>query len=117
MPTNRTPIDRGARMPVTPRALEAFGHLKRLARKCTCLPYGDPNYERCDACRLWLQWHRVLSHEVRAKIWEFPCVVEPDDDGDGDAGNGSYNPGAFWARRARDRYRVLDAALRAAASG
>jgi hypothetical protein len=112
MPTNRTPIDRGLHVPITPAALEAFWNMKRLARACTC--DLDPACEKCDACREWSEWHHLLRSEVRARIWEFPCVIEPEDDVDDHAGNGSEKPGAVWARLARERYRILDAALRAA---
>jgi hypothetical protein len=97
-------------MPVTPLALKAFARMRQLARECTC----DPTSERCGACREWQEWHRTLRTETKAKIWEYPCVIEPDDDNDDHKGNGRDNPAAVWERRARQRWRILDAALRAA---
>src|SRR5262249_55826982 len=115
MPTNRTPIARNPLVPITPRALEAFGHMKRLARMCTCPPPRYPDYvEDCDACQQWWEWHSVLREEVKAPPWEWPVVVEPDDDDDD--GNDSDDPHFAWRRVVRQRYRILDAALRASKS-
>ena len=103
-------------MPITRRALEAFGHMKRLEYECTCPPRDPANYtfERCTACEKWWEWHLVLSDETQCKPWEFPCVIEPsDNDHDSD---GHDDPATKWERRARQRYRILDEALHATAA-
>jgi hypothetical protein len=90
MSTNRTPVNRDARVPVTPLALKTFARMQQLARECVC---DNSVGEKCGACQQWSELHRVLRREVQAKIWEFPCVVEPD--GDVHAGNGRDTPVAF----------------------
>ena len=108
MVTNRTPIDRDIHIPITPRALEAFGHMQQLKHQCSCLPDAFTD-TRCDACQEWWKWHLVLSDEVQAKPWEFPCILEPND-------NNHHDPATMWDRRAQQRYRIFDDTLRRTAT-
>jgi hypothetical protein len=99
-------------VPITRLALETFARMQRLEYECTCPPRdpGSHDYERCPACTEYWKLHNILSDEVQAKVWEFPCVVAPSDD-DHD-GNGRDNPALKWVRLARQRYVILNEALR-----
>jgi hypothetical protein len=97
-------------MPITPLALKTFARMRQLARECTC---DSPVGEKCSACQQWSELHHTLRIETQSKIWEYPCIIESGDDDH--AGNGHDKPAGFWERRAKQRWRALDDALRAAA--
>lgn len=65
---------------VTPGALLAYRAMLDCEDRCSCPPRAPyPKHTpRCAACEEWWEHHSVLWHELRAKLWEWPCTDEPD---------------------------------------
>jgi len=88
MPTARTPIIRFPKAPyITPLAIDLFEKM-----------------QRCRDSERWWALHRQLHDEVKARPWEWPCIMDDDDDS-----GGPDNP---WARRMQRRRRALETVLR-----
>jgi hypothetical protein len=63
MPTNRTPIKHQSHAVVTDTAISAFATMLKL----------DEDDEE------WWLAHDTVWREMKAKLWEWPCVRRPDD--------------------------------------
>jgi hypothetical protein len=77
--TKRNPIRRLLVQPVSLRALELYGTLRRAARArrratdCTISKYGRCTAECC-ACEAWSGAHAELHSELRLAPWIWPCL-------------------------------------------
>jgi len=105
MPTSRTPIIRFPKAPhITPRAVDLFARMQGCF--CTCEPDRDwVHLGRCSGCERWWELHAQLADELRCKPWEWPCILDSDDDDDGKLGDP-------WVRRRQRRQRALETAVR-----
>jgi hypothetical protein len=63
MPAKRTPLNRAARMRITPEAVELFGQLIEAETK------DD-----------WWSLHNRLHDLLQTPPWQWPCILGPDDE-------------------------------------
>jgi hypothetical protein len=84
MTTTRTPIRRTSRAAqITPKAIEAFRMMRRLETKCICEPidWVTPDaywkHEECVFCERWWDQYSILHDELKAEIWDWPCIQTP----------------------------------------
>jgi hypothetical protein len=111
MGTKRTPVNRPARVQVTPRAVALWEAMQRV--ECTCEPRNWARYwehERCDGCEERSRLRCAIHAELRLKPYE-RAVQDPDMPNPWPAGSHRH---AGWAPDpdAVARWRALKAASR-----
>ena len=104
MTTKRTPLKRRAQQRITPEAIEVFLRMEAAASACTCAPRDwEGEYwkgEPCSACGDWWQAHGRLWVLVGAKLWQFPCIQDPEDECPYPEGS---HAAAHWQRTRQER--------------
>lgn len=104
MATKRTPLKRNMKRQIIPEAVEVFRRMEAAASACTCEPIDwDGEYwkhEQCPACRGWWDAHARLWVLVGAKLWQFPCVQDPEDECPYPEG---CHAAAHWERTRQER--------------
>jgi hypothetical protein len=113
MSTKRTPLARPMRHTISDAALQAFRHMRRLERQCTCPPRDwDGEYwkhEHCKARAEWWEQHSILHNALQLRPWQWPAIENP-------ATENPYPAGSPAAKRwkpnleAQARWRALEAA-------
>lgn len=77
--TKRVPVARTPIPQITPRSIELFDAMK--CCRCTCPPIDwEGKYwgrQQCPGCKRWWQLQNQLCDEVRAPIWQYPCIEDP----------------------------------------
>src|SRR5262245_45975289 len=71
--TRRTPIHRQPGSKVTPTAIKLFIEMQRI--RCTCDP--DDRFDQCPGCKKRLELDEQIGIEMKAPIWEYPCIERP----------------------------------------
>jgi len=73
MPTKRVPIGRPAAPMITVEVIKLFERMKRIC--CTCDP--DDHFNQCSGCKEWLALDEQIGCELKAPVWEYPCLERP----------------------------------------
>jgi hypothetical protein len=107
--------DWGGRISAFGGALAAFKKMLELDGRRRCKPIdwkGEyRKHDECSACEQWWEQHCILHKALHCKLWQWPCVENPD-------AENSYPKGSEAARiwqpdlKARARFRALEAACR-----
>jgi hypothetical protein len=80
MTTNRTPINRVWRVPITPEMVDLYRSIEALRARCTCPPPDPVEYwvhTECSACRQRWDLQGQLHRLLRCKPWEWPVYKLP----------------------------------------
>jgi hypothetical protein len=93
---------------ITPRSIMLFERMKRI--RCTCDP--DERFDECLGCKEWLELDEQIGLELKAPIWEYPCLERPGATNPYPRSHANYT---WWENRdpgPRERWIALEQAAR-----